>query len=89
MRQLGNVVCPVSGELLLRLLRSPAIARDNADKPLKTCVFSKVKEHQESDNKFIEMHKKAPAPYVWTKSATDLMEKLTRGRETLNKLQTV
>jgi len=38
---------------------------------------------------FIEKHNKAPAPYIWTKSASDILEKVKRGRETLNKLQTV
>jgi hypothetical protein len=51
-----NVVCPVSGELLLKLLRSPAIARNYTDKRLKTCVYGKVKEHQASDMTLIEMH---------------------------------
>jgi hypothetical protein len=45
--------------------------------------------HQESDMTFIEMHDKAPAPYTRAKSATDILEKLKRGRESLNKLQTV
>jgi DNA-nicking Smr family endonuclease len=71
------------------LLRSTATARDNTDKQLNTSVFSKVKEHQEPDMTFIEMHKKAPAPYIRAKSATDVLEKLKRGGETLNKLQTV
>ena len=84
-----NVVCPVSGELLLRLLRSNATARDNTDKQLNTCVYSKVKEYQESDMTFIEMHKKSRAPYIRAKSATDVLEKLKHGREKLNKLQTV
>lgn len=38
---------------------------------------------------FIEKHNKAPAHYILAKSATDIPEKLKRGRETLNKLQTV
>ena len=42
-----------------------------------------------NDNAFAEKHNKAPAPYIWTKSATDILEKVKRGREKLNKLQTV
>ncbi len=34
-------------------------------------------------------HNQAPAPYIWTKSASDILEKVKRGREKLNKLQTV
>ena len=32
---------------------------------------------------------KAPAPYLWTTSATDSLKKGKRGREKLDKLQTV
>jgi hypothetical protein len=37
---------------------------------------------------YIARHNKAPAPFIWTKSANDILEKVKRGRETLNKLQT-
>lgn len=79
----------MSGEVLLRLPQSTGIARDNTDRQQKTCVFSNVKELQESDMTFIEKHNKAPAPYIWAKSATGILEKLKHGRETLNKLRTV
>lgn len=60
------------------------IARDNADKQLKTCVFEHVKEHQKSDMIFIEKHNKATVPYIWANSATDTPEKLeTSKRNTL------
>ena len=48
-----------------------------------------MKELEESAMAFIGTHNKAPAPYVWTKSASDILEKVKRGREKLNKLQTV
>ena len=38
---------------------------------------------------FIKTHNEAPAPYIWTRSASDILEKVKRGREKLNKLQTV
>ena len=63
--------------------------RDLTDKQLRRGVFSSVKELQSSVLAFIEKHNKAPAPYIWTKSATDILEKVKRGREKLNKLQTV
>jgi len=52
-------------------------------------VYSSVNELQGAVMTFIEKHNKAPAPYIWTKSATDILEKVKRGREKLNKLQTV
>ena len=38
---------------------------------------------------YIEKHNQAPAPFIWTKSAQDTLEKVKRGRQTLNKLQSV
>ena len=63
--------------------------RELTEKQLKRGVFNSVKELQESVMTFIEKHNKAPAPYIWTKSATDILEKVKRGRASLNKLQTV
>ncbi|MBP6053554.1 MAG: transposase, partial [Pseudomonadales bacterium] len=63
--------------------------RELSEKQLKRGVFSSVGELEESVMAFIERHNKAPAPYIWTKSASDILEKVMRGREKLNKLQTV
>jgi transposase len=63
--------------------------RELSEKQLKRGVFSSVKELEETVMAFIETHNKAPAPYTWTKSANDILEKVKRGREKLNKLQTV
>jgi hypothetical protein len=38
---------------------------------------------------YIDKHNEAPAPFIWTKSAQDILEKVKRGRRTLNKLQSV
>ena len=63
--------------------------RELTDKQLKRGVFASVKELEASVMEFIEKHNRAPAPYIWTKSANDILEKVKRGREKLNKLQTV
>ena len=63
--------------------------RDLTERQLRRGVFRSVKELQESIMSFIAKHNQAPAPYIWTKSATDILEKVKRGREKLNKLQTV
>ena len=63
--------------------------RELTDKQLRRGVFSSVNDLQTSVMTFIEKHNKDPAPYIWTKSATDILEKVKRGREKLNKLQTV
>ena len=63
--------------------------RELTEKQLKRGVFMSVKDLEVSVLEFIEKHNMAPAPYVWTKSANDILEKVKRGREKLNKLQTV
>jgi len=59
------------------------------EKQLKRGVFGTVEELEQSVMTFIETHNKAPAPYIWTKSASEILEKVKRGRATPNKLQTV
>ena len=63
--------------------------RELTEKQLRRGVFSSVEELEASVMAFIGTHNKAPAPYIWTKSASDILEKGKRGREKLNKLQTV
>ena len=63
--------------------------RELSEKQLKRGVFGTVEELEQSVMTFIETHNKAPAPYIWTKSASDILEKVKRGRATPNKLQTV
>ena len=63
--------------------------RELTEKQLKRGVFSSVEELEQTVMAFIETHNQAPAPYIWTKSASDILEKVKRGREKLNKLQTV
>ncbi len=63
--------------------------RELTEKQLRRGVFTSVKELEESVMEFIEKHNEAPAPYIWTKSASDILEKVKRGREKLDRLQTV
>jgi len=63
--------------------------RELTEKQLKRGVFTSVKELEGSVMEFIKKHNRAPAPYIWTKSANDILEKVKRGREKLNMLQTV
>jgi len=63
--------------------------RELSEKQLKRGVFRSVEELEQSVMSFIEIHNEAPAPYIWTKSASDILEKVKRGREKLDKLQTV
>ena len=63
--------------------------RELSEKQLKRGVFRSVKELEQSVMSFIDTHNEAPAPYIWTASANDILEKVKRGREKVNKLQTV
>jgi hypothetical protein len=61
--------------------------RDLTEQQLRRGVFHSVSELQRAVMDYIDKHNEAPAPFIWTKSATDILEKVKRGRETLNKLQ--
>jgi len=63
--------------------------RDLSERQLRRGVFCSVTELEEAVMSYIEKHNQAPAPFIWTKSAQDILEKVKRGRQTLNKLQSV
>jgi hypothetical protein len=62
--------------------------RDLTEQQLRRGVFHSVPELEQALMDYIARHNQAPAPFIWTKSANDILEKVKRGRETLNKLQT-
>ena len=63
--------------------------RDLSEQQLRRGVFRSVSELEEAVMAYIEKHNEAPAPFIWTKSANDILEKVKRGRQTLNMLQSV
>ena len=63
--------------------------REITDKQLRRGVFKSVPELEHAVLQFIDVHNKVPAPFIWTNSASDILEKVKRGREKLNKLQYV
>ena len=63
--------------------------RNLSDQQLRRGVFCSVADLEEAVMSYIEKHNQAPAPFIWTKSAQDILEKVKRGRQTLNKLQSV
>jgi hypothetical protein len=38
---------------------------------------------------YISKHNASPAPFIWTKSANDILERVKRGRQALDKLQII
>lgn len=63
--------------------------RDLSEQQLRRGVFRSVPELEHAVIDYIDKHNEAPAPFIWTKSAQDILEKVKRGRQTLNKLQSV
>ena len=56
------------------------------DKQLKRGVFTSVKELEEAIYAFIDSHNASGRPFVWTKSANEILEKVGRAREKLTSL---
>lgn len=63
--------------------------RDLSEQQLRRGIFHSVPELEQAVMNYIDKHNQAPAPFIWTKSAQDILEKVKRGRQTLNKLHTV
>lgn len=61
--------------------------RDLTDKCIRRGVFTSVKELEAAILAYIEAHNEDPAPFIWTAEATDILEKVKRGRAKLNNLQ--
>lgn len=62
--------------------------RDLTEKRLRRGVFKSVPDLIDAISEFIRKHNAAPKPFVWTASATDILEKVRRGRAKLDMLQT-
>ena len=59
------------------------------EKQLKRGVFTSVKELEAAIYDFIARHNESPKPFVWTKSAEAILEKVNRARTVLRNQQTV
>lgn len=59
------------------------------EKQLRRGVYTSVTELEAAIMHFIESHNENKKPFVWTKSAEEILEKVGRARDTLSNLQTV
>jgi transposase len=59
------------------------------EKQIRRGVFSSVTELEEKIMQFIDAHNENPKPFVWTKSADEILTKVGRVRERLNNLHVV
>ena len=61
--------------------------RNITDKSLRRGVFHSVDSLVEAIEEHIAAHNKDPKPFIWTATASDILEKVKRGRRSLNKAQ--
>lgn len=59
--------------------------RDLTQKQLRRGIFRSVEELIASINDYLGQHNADPNPFIWTKSASDILEKVTRARQVLVK----
>ena len=63
--------------------------RDLSENQIKRGVFRSAAELIEVIENYIAAHNKSPKPFIWTKTANDILQKVTRARQNSNKLQPV
>ena len=61
--------------------------RDLTVNSLRRGVFRSIGELTEAIEQHLAHHNATPKPYIWTATATDILEKVKRGRNRLNKMQ--
>jgi transposase len=63
--------------------------RDITERRIRRGVFRSVAELEAAMEEYIATHNENPKPFVWTAKASDILEKVKRGRAKLDKLQNV
>lgn len=63
--------------------------RDLTDKCVRRGVFHSVSDLERAIYEYIDAHNEEPAPFIWTAKASDILEKVKRGRAKLNNLHSV
>ena len=61
--------------------------RDLTDKRIRRGVFRGVDELTSAIEDYIAQHNQQPKPFIWTATASDILEKVKRGKATLLKVQ--
>jgi hypothetical protein len=59
------------------------------EKQLRRGVFTSVGELEAAITNFIELNNSDPKPFVWTKTAEDILEKVGRARKALKYQQSI
>ena len=61
--------------------------RDLSQRRLRRGVFRSVDELVQAVTDYVAGHNDNPKPFIWTATASDILEKVTRARKKLEKLQ--
>lgn len=61
--------------------------RDLTTNRIRRGVFTSVPDLELALHDYVRVHNRDPKPFIWTKSATDILEKVTRARAATNKYQ--
>jgi transposase len=61
--------------------------RDVSENWIRRGVFHSVSELEAAITEYLEIHNQDLKPFIWTAKAADILEKVVRGRKTLDKLQ--
>jgi len=60
--------------------------RDITQQRIRRGAFRSVPELVAAIDRYIQHHNHAPKPFIWTAKASDILEKVTRARRTLDKV---
>jgi transposase len=63
--------------------------RDLTDQRLRRGVFRSVAELEQAIADYLVQHNQQPKPFIWTAKASDILEKVKRGRASLDKVRSV
>jgi len=61
--------------------------RDITQNRIRRAVFHSVPELVEAINGYVSQHNRDPKPFIWTAKASDILQKVTRARRSLDKVQ--
>lgn len=59
--------------------------RDITEQRIRRGVFTSVPDLEAAINEYITVHNAKPKPFIWTAKASDILAKVTRAREAINK----
>ena len=75
--------------LLINSVRIERFFRDLTANRLRRGVFRDVMELVNAIDQYVDLHNEKPKPFIWTKSANDILEKVKRARTSLVNVQSV